>query len=210
MRRPELDYLLTTMLDSQPEVSDLLFTVEKPLQVESFGELKPVTCEPPIREAHALPDGNGCPEFDRGQPVAHRGLPSPGILRHRLHAHGQGPVPYQHLLAARQLLHRPAASSTPSSPPSICSNSRRSSNRFRVKRPAWCSLPGRRAPANPPPWPRSSTRSATPAGPHHHTGRPHRVYSSPRSGHVQPARIGHRFRHASPTACARPSARRPK
>ncbi len=48
MRRPELDYLLTTMLDSQPEVSDLLFTVDKPLQVESFGELKPVSCDPQI------------------------------------------------------------------------------------------------------------------------------------------------------------------
>jgi len=48
MRRPELDYLLTTMLDSQSEVSDLLFTVDKPLQVESFGELLPVTCDPPI------------------------------------------------------------------------------------------------------------------------------------------------------------------
>src|SRR5512137_2427096 len=50
MRRPELDYLLTTMLDSQPEVSDLLFTVDKPLQVESFGELKPVTCDPPFEK----------------------------------------------------------------------------------------------------------------------------------------------------------------
>jgi twitching motility protein PilT len=48
MRRPELDYVLTTMLDSQPEVSDLLFTVDKPLQVESFGELKPVALDPPI------------------------------------------------------------------------------------------------------------------------------------------------------------------
>ena len=48
MRRPELDYLLTTMLDSQPEVSDLLFTVDKALQVESCGELMPVTCDPPI------------------------------------------------------------------------------------------------------------------------------------------------------------------
>jgi twitching motility protein PilT len=48
MRRPELDYLLTTMLDSQPEVSDLLFTVDKPLQVESFGELKPVQSEEQI------------------------------------------------------------------------------------------------------------------------------------------------------------------
>lgn len=36
------------MLESQPEVSDLLFTVDKPLQVESFGELKPVDLEPHI------------------------------------------------------------------------------------------------------------------------------------------------------------------
>src|SRR5437763_5080286 len=50
MRRPELDYILTTMLDSQPEVSDLLFTVDKPLQVESFGDLKPVVCDPPIEK----------------------------------------------------------------------------------------------------------------------------------------------------------------
>jgi twitching motility protein PilT len=48
MRRPELDQILTTMLDSQPEVSDLLFTVDKPPQVESFGELKPVTLDPVI------------------------------------------------------------------------------------------------------------------------------------------------------------------
>jgi twitching motility protein PilT len=48
MRRPELDQILTTMLESQPEVSDLLFTVDKPPQVESFGELKPVTLDPVI------------------------------------------------------------------------------------------------------------------------------------------------------------------
>lgn len=48
MRRPELDYILSTMLDSQPEVSDLLFTVDKPLQVESMGELKPVGLDPAI------------------------------------------------------------------------------------------------------------------------------------------------------------------
>jgi len=36
------------MLDSQPDVSDLLFTAEKPLQVESFGDLKAVTLDPPI------------------------------------------------------------------------------------------------------------------------------------------------------------------
>jgi twitching motility protein PilT len=48
MRRPELDIVLNSMLDSQPEVSDLLFTVDKPLQVESFGELKQVAFDPPI------------------------------------------------------------------------------------------------------------------------------------------------------------------
>jgi twitching motility protein PilT len=50
MRRPELDLLLATMLEAQPEVSDLLFTVDRPLQVESFGELKPVACDPPIEK----------------------------------------------------------------------------------------------------------------------------------------------------------------
>jgi twitching motility protein PilT len=50
MRRPELDYILTTMLDAAPEVSDLIFTVDKPLQVETTGELIPVTCDPPIEK----------------------------------------------------------------------------------------------------------------------------------------------------------------
>jgi twitching motility protein PilT len=50
MRRPELDYVLTTMLESQPEVSDLLFAVDRPLQVESFGELKLANIDPPIEK----------------------------------------------------------------------------------------------------------------------------------------------------------------
>jgi twitching motility protein PilT len=48
MRRPELDQILTAMLASQPEVSDLLFTVDRPPQVEAYGELKPVALDPPI------------------------------------------------------------------------------------------------------------------------------------------------------------------
>jgi len=48
MRRPELDHVLNTMLESQPEVSDLLFTVNRPFQVEAWGELKPVTLDPQI------------------------------------------------------------------------------------------------------------------------------------------------------------------
>src|SRR5580698_373945 len=59
MRRSELDYVLSTMLglDRQTEtthlrrktaVSDLNFTVDRPLQVEQYGELVPVACNPPI------------------------------------------------------------------------------------------------------------------------------------------------------------------
>jgi len=48
MRRPEHDQILISMLNSQPEVSDVLFTVGRPPQVESFGELKPVELDPPI------------------------------------------------------------------------------------------------------------------------------------------------------------------
>ena len=48
MRRPELDQILTTMLASQPEVSDLNFTVDRPAQVESYGELMPVVMDPPL------------------------------------------------------------------------------------------------------------------------------------------------------------------
>jgi twitching motility protein PilT len=48
MRRHELDYVLTSMLGYEQEVSDLNFTVDKPLQVESFGELVPINTDPPI------------------------------------------------------------------------------------------------------------------------------------------------------------------
>lgn len=45
MRKPEIDYILSTMLDSHQNVSDLNFTVGKPPQVESAGQLVPVTFE---------------------------------------------------------------------------------------------------------------------------------------------------------------------
>jgi twitching motility protein PilT len=50
MRRPELDQIFTTMLASQPEVSDLNFTVDRPPQVEAYGELKPVEFDPPLQD----------------------------------------------------------------------------------------------------------------------------------------------------------------
>jgi len=42
MKRQEVDHILTRMLDSHSNVSDLNLTVGKPLQVESSGELVPV------------------------------------------------------------------------------------------------------------------------------------------------------------------------
>jgi twitching motility protein PilT len=48
MRQQQIDHILTTMLESYDNVSDLNVTVEKPFQVESSGELKPVTITPPI------------------------------------------------------------------------------------------------------------------------------------------------------------------
>jgi twitching motility protein PilT len=50
MKKQELDHILTRMLDAHSNVSDLNFTVGKPLQVESSGQLVPVDVEPNIRE----------------------------------------------------------------------------------------------------------------------------------------------------------------
>lgn len=48
MRRQEIDHILTNMLESYDNVSDLNFTVDKPFQVESSGQLKPVSMNPQI------------------------------------------------------------------------------------------------------------------------------------------------------------------
>ncbi len=48
MRRQQIDYILTSMLESHDNVSDLNMTADKPFQVESSGELMPVELNPPI------------------------------------------------------------------------------------------------------------------------------------------------------------------
>ena len=48
MRKQQIDYILTTMLESYENVSDLNITVDKPFQVESAGELLQVSLTPPI------------------------------------------------------------------------------------------------------------------------------------------------------------------
>src|SRR5437868_15205693 len=45
-----MDYILGTMLDAHENVSDLNVTVEKPLQVESSGELVGVSIDPPVEK----------------------------------------------------------------------------------------------------------------------------------------------------------------
>ncbi len=54
MRRNELDYVLNTLLDFNKEVSDINFTVGKPLQVEVTGQLLPVPITPPIESLTAF------------------------------------------------------------------------------------------------------------------------------------------------------------
>lgn len=50
MKRTEIDYWITSMLETYNNVSDLNITVGKPLQVETVGQLVPVTVEPPVRQ----------------------------------------------------------------------------------------------------------------------------------------------------------------
>src|ERR1700733_438761 len=49
MKKSDLDGILKGMLESHPGVSDLLFTVGRPFQVESYGELKPVEIHPDVQ-----------------------------------------------------------------------------------------------------------------------------------------------------------------
>ncbi|MCZ6513945.1 MAG: PilT/PilU family type 4a pilus ATPase [Nitrospinae bacterium] len=48
MRKAEIDYILTTMLESHGSISDLNITVGKPFQVEVNGKLTEIQVKPPI------------------------------------------------------------------------------------------------------------------------------------------------------------------
>jgi twitching motility protein PilT len=50
MRKHEVDILLATMVDSHQNVSDLNLTVDYPLQVETNGDLMPVSLEPALEK----------------------------------------------------------------------------------------------------------------------------------------------------------------
>ncbi len=50
MRTNVLDHILSSMQGTHKDVSDLNLTVDRPLQVEAFGELMPATSTPPIEK----------------------------------------------------------------------------------------------------------------------------------------------------------------
>ncbi len=53
MRKPELDAILSGMLESNEGISDLIFAVDRPLQVEAQGVLRPVRIQPNIQSLTA-------------------------------------------------------------------------------------------------------------------------------------------------------------
>ncbi len=50
MKQPEVDYWITSMLETYDNVSDLNITVGRPLQVETSGQLVPVKVDPDVQE----------------------------------------------------------------------------------------------------------------------------------------------------------------
>jgi twitching motility protein PilT len=101
MRRNELDHILGAMLESQKEVSDLNITVDKPLQVETNGQLVAAALSPSIdkltpfqSEMMALNLIGGNRRLN-GRPAAER------FLRLLLCAGRQGQVPRKYILPTR-------------------------------------------------------------------------------------------------------------
>ena len=50
MRKAEIDRILDNTLQARADVSDINFTVDRPIQVEASGNLVPVTTDPPIEK----------------------------------------------------------------------------------------------------------------------------------------------------------------
>ena len=48
MRHTDLDLILSKIVRGNPQISDILFTVGRPIQVESFGELVSINLTPPV------------------------------------------------------------------------------------------------------------------------------------------------------------------
>jgi len=64
MRKPEIDYILTRMLESNAEISDFILTVDKPFQVEAAGQLVRVELRPHFEKTYTVSNRNFCSNLD--------------------------------------------------------------------------------------------------------------------------------------------------
>ena len=93
MKRHQLDKILTTMLRSYNEVSDLNFTVDKQLQVESAGQLLPVKTDPPMGKLTPFQTETIALTLINGDRRLTKMLLSEGSCDLVLSACGKGPIP---------------------------------------------------------------------------------------------------------------------
>ena len=157
MRTPDLDRILSAMLKTYDGISDLNFSVGHPLQVEDFGELKPVFVDPPIERLTPYQTEQIRPRPDAGEPPPDARLPgraaraiaatrSADEARFRVNIfRQQGQFCDRHAETAGRSSRRSQSLGLPP----IFERNREG------ERPASCSSPARPAAARPRRWPRS-------------------------------------------------------
>jgi Tfp pilus assembly pilus retraction ATPase PilT len=106
MKKQEVDHILTRMLDSHSNVSDLNLTVGKPLQVESSGELVPVEIKPEIRELTPFQTETFALNLVSQDRRLTETLIQTGSCDLSYSLPGKGPLSRQHFFTDRTLFHR--------------------------------------------------------------------------------------------------------
>ena len=161
MRSVELDAILGAMLQSYDGISDLNFSVGRPLQVEAFGDLKAIAVDPPIDSLTPYQTEN----------IALNLIGNNRRLMKQLLEHGSCDSGYQLGEQARfrvnifrqqgrfSVVMRKLNSAIPTLEslglPGVFEN-------ICGKRPGWSSSPAPPVPARPRLWPRCSTRLTAP------------------------------------------------
>ena len=163
MRRTEFDRILTSMMEAHPGVSDLLFTVGRPFQVESYGELKQVDIHPDVQRLTPTQTETLALNIIGDDRRLHQGADHDGLVRLLLRAQRPLPFPRQYLQAARQFRHRHAQAAARGALPSTAWACRRFSRTSRRKKTGSSSSPAPPAAARRRRSPRCSTRSTSPA-----------------------------------------------
>ena len=97
MRSVELDAILGAMLQSYDGISDLNFSVGRPLQVEAFGQLKPIAVDPPIDSLTAYQTENIALNILGNNRRLIQHLLQNRVVRLRLPTGHPGALPREHL-----------------------------------------------------------------------------------------------------------------